>query len=335
MEVAARALRAPRRSSVTFYDLASLAKPLVTAPLAHAYLDLDADRRFQLGFHDRESPLTVRQLLSHSAGLPPWLPYTGEPLAAQLRRTPLPGNHPLLRTAEIGVSTYSDQGYRLIAELLESELGLSWKQLGAAASGLSAAPWHQAPTLIPAGQDEAAWRMAEPNLGFPRAHSHLPHDANARAGMIGHAGFGATADQLRECLERWMAARWPDPMAVDIAQDADGESWGLGLQRATASYSDLLAGIPPGRAGVHVIESSSTEFSVIPPQATGTPAATSFWQHLAYAGPALFVRLEDRCCIALLCHRAGPAGELLSLDQLRARRRRMLQTVPEEKLQQG
>ncbi|MDE3246576.1 MAG: beta-lactamase family protein, partial [Acidobacteriota bacterium] len=260
---------------MTIYDLASLAKPLVTAPLAHAYLDLDLDRRWQLGFHDRGKPLTVRQLLSHSAGLPPWLPYTGEPLAAQLRRTPLPGEHALLKTAEIGVSTYSDLGYRLVAELLEMELGLSWKQLGAAASGLSPAPWNEAPTPIPPGQDAAAWAIAGPDLACPEPGPHLPHDANARAGMIGHAGFGASREQLESSLEKWMAARWPDRMAVDTAQDADGGSWGLGLQRATASYSDLLAGIPLGRPGVHLLESSPRKIST-PPQATEAPTATGF-----------------------------------------------------------
>jgi CubicO group peptidase (beta-lactamase class C family) len=68
------------------FDLASLTKPLVTAPLALAYLNLNVDRRWQLGFHDREGPLTVRQLLSHSAGLPPWRPFTGERVADQVQR---------------------------------------------------------------------------------------------------------------------------------------------------------------------------------------------------------------------------------------------------------
>ena len=314
-----------------FYDLASLTKPLITAVLAHAYLDLDEDRRWHLGFHDRENPLTVRQLLSHSAGLPPWLPYTGEPLAAQLRRTPLPGNHPLLKTAEVGVPTYSDLGYRLIAELLEKELALPWKQLGAAASGLSPAPWNEAPTPIPPGQDAAAWAIAEPSLAFPEPDSHLPHDANARAGMIGHAGFGTTAEQMRECLERWMAARWPNRMAVETAHTQDGETWGLGLQRATAPYADILARIPLGAGGVHVIESSSPELPVTTSPTPEMTASTTFWQHLAYTGPALFVRMEDRCCIALLCHRAGPTGELLNLDQLRARRRNFLQSILDDR----
>lgn len=308
---------------MTFYDLASLTKPLVTAVLAHAYLDLDADRRWQLGFHDRERPLTVRQLLSHSAGLPPWLPYTGEPLAAQLRRTPLPGIHSLLRTAEIGVSTYSDLGYRLIGELLEMELSLPWKQLGAAASSLSPAPWNEAPIPSPPGQDSAAWVIAEPDLAFPEFDSWLPHDGNARAGMIGHAGFGASRSQLGISLEKWMAARWPDRLAVETARSEDGDIWGLGLQRATAPYADLLGRIPLGASGIHVEESLSKSLSE-PVPTTEIHSPTAFWQHLAYTGAALFVRLEDRFCMALLCHRIGPGGELLSLDQLRERRRRML-----------
>ena len=308
---------------MTFHDLASLTKPLVTAVLAHAYLDLDADRRWQLGFHDREKPLTVRQLLSHSAGLPPWLPCTGESLSSQLRRTPLPGNHSLLKTAGIGVSTYSDLGYRLIAELLEMELALPWKQLGATASGLSPAPWNETPTPIPPGQDSEAWAIAEPRLACPGPDSQLPHDANARAGMIGHAGFGASKKQLETSLEKWMAARWPDRMAIETARSADGEIWGLGLQRATAPYADLLARIPLGATGTHVVESLSSSLSG-PVPTPEMPAATTFWQHLAYTGAAVFVRPEDRCCVALLCHRAGPGGELLSLELLRDRRRRLL-----------
>ncbi len=308
---------------MTFYDLASLAKPLVTAPLAHAFLDLDADRRWQLGFHDRATPLTVRQLLSHSAGLPAWLPYTGEPLVAQLRRTPLPGAHPLMGATTVGVSTYSDLGYRLVAELLAAELGLAWKQLGQAVSGLSPAPWTPAPTELTAGQDLAAWRIAEPGLPYPEAAPGLPHDANARAGMVGHAGFGATAPQLRECLVRWMASRCPDSMAIDSAQDEGGAVWGLGLQRATEPYADLLARIPLGAMGIHVEASNSASWPA-PVDSAGMPGPATFWQHLAYTGAALFVRLEDRCCVALLCHRAGPDGQLLNLAQLRERRRGML-----------
>ena len=235
----------------------------------------------------------------------------------------MPGNHSLLKEAKIGVSTYSDLGYRLIAELLEAELGLSWKQLGAAASGLGPAPWNETPMSLPPGQDSAAWALAEPGLAYPESDPHRPHDANARVGMIGHSGFGASRKQLEISLEKWMLARWPDRMAVETARSEDGEIRGLGLERATAPYTDLLARIPLGATGTHMVESLSNSLPEAIPAAE-MPAATAFWQQLAYPGSAIFVRLEDRCCVALLCHRAGPGGELLSLAQLRQRRRRML-----------
>ena len=302
-----------------FYDLASLTKPLVTAPLALAFLDLDADRRWTLGFNDREAPLTVRQLLSHSSGLPPWRPYTDEPVAAQLRRA-VP-EHPLLRPASAGLATYSDLNYRLLAELLEAECGVPWARLGEA-SGLSAAPWTSALTEVPDGPDAAAWSLAT-DLPWPPRHPHLPHDSNARAGMPGHAGFGTTAPQLRAALARWVAAGWPARMAVATAEGEDGARWGLGLQVAFSSggrFGQLLSRIAPG-PGVHVLEDSTETAPPTAPLLEPEPGAPSdWWYHTGYTGPALFYRPKDQCCLALLMHRRGPGGELLDVDRIRARR---------------
>ena len=305
---------------MTFFDLASLAKPLVTATLAHAFLDLDADRRWALGFHDRAEPLTVRQLLSHSAGLPPWAPYTGEPLAEQLRLGLPTGSHPLFASAKAGEATYSDLGYRLIGELLEGELGLSWKQLGQGATGLSAAPWREAPRVLPAGPDAEAWPLAT-DLPMPKMDPHWPHDANARAGMPGHAGFGATAGQLEGWLRRWIAAGWPARMAVETAVSAEGAHWGLGLQRVLPGpYLEALGGLslPPGSLQV-LVDSTEALPSSPPTQGAELSPSEPWWYHLAFTGPALFVRPSDGTCVALLCHRAGPAG-LLDAEGLRARR---------------
>lgn len=307
-----------------FYDLASLAKPLVTAPLALAFLDVDADRRWVLGFHDRESPLTVRQLLAHSSGLPPWRPFTGEAAAAQLRR-PV-GAHPLLRPPTPGLATYSDLNYRLLAELLEAETGLPFARLGSA-SGLSPAPWTEPPTPIPAGPDTVAWGLAT-DLPLPPQDPHLPHDANARAGMAGHAGFGATAPQLQPVLARWVAAGWPARMAVAAAEGEGGSRWGLGLQVAfgdAGHFGQLLSKLPPA-LGLRVIEDGTED---APPAATPpaqSPLAPSgWWYHLGYTGPALFYRPADGSCIALLLHRRGPGGALLEAEALRSRRWQVLE----------
>lgn len=308
---------------MTFHDLASLAKPLVTATLAHAFLDLDADRRWVLGFHDRPEPLTVRMLLSHSSGLPAWRPFTGEAVAAQLRRSLDEGAHPLLARSPVGEARYSDLNYRLLGELLEAELGLPWKRLGAAL-GLHPAPWAEPPVPVPPGPDREAWALATA-APFPEASPELPHDANARAGMIGHAGFGATAAQLRACLEGWVGADWPGRMAAPVARTLDGTVWGLGLQQVMTGpgrFAALLDRLPLGALPRPVvIEWTSEALSPPAPPLEGPPGPPSgWWLHTGFTGPVLFFRPADGACLALLVHRRGPAGELLDLEALRGRR---------------
>ncbi len=312
-----------------FFDLASLTKPLVTAPLALQHLDLDADRRTQLGFQDRPVPLTVRQLLSHSAALPVWLPYTGEPLAEQLRRGIPEGRHPLFRWGTQGLAVYSDLGYRLLAELLELEKRRAFNELGKDATGLLPAPWPEPAQAIPDGPDAEAWSIAEPDHPVPPRAENLPQDANARAGMSGHAGFGGTALQMKVWLQQWAGSRIPCRMAVETARAADGTVWGLGLQRVFDGawhFGQLLSRIPLGIQGTHVL--ASTEETLPEPLPTPKPGAgrpSAFWMHFGYTGPALFIRPEDGLCLCLLLHRRGPKGEIIDLDTLRARRWRMLE----------
>ncbi len=305
---------------MTFYDLASLTKPLLTAPLAHAFLDLDADRRFALGFHDREEPLTARQMLCHASGLTPWRPFTGEAVAVQLRR-PVSG-HALLRDAKPDEATYSDLGYRLLAELIEAETRVPFAKLGAAMSGLAPAPWRDAPVQVPDGPDAEAWRAVEPGLAVPPPHARLPHDLNARAGMVGHAGFGGTARQVRNWLSLW-SSQWAVCMCVEASREADGSVWGLGLRRAhhgSGRFAELLARLPMG-VGLQVIEDATTAFSAPAPVLGLEPGpASDWWCHFGFTGPAVFFRPSDGACLALLLHRLGPAGELLDAEGLRARR---------------
>ena len=311
------------QGATVFYDLASLTKPLVTAPLALAFLDLDADRRWALGFHERDTPLTVRQLLSHRSGLPPWRPYTGESVAVQLRRE-VP-EHPLLRLATPGLATYSDLNYRLLAELLEAETGIPFTKLGQA-SGLSAAPWPLAPTAVPDGPDAVAWTLATQQSPPPQ-DPFRPQDCNARAGMQGHAGFGTTAPQVHQALARWVAAGWPQRMATETSKGENATRWGLGLQVAfigQGRFGQLLSRFHPG-PGLHVLEDSTQAMPQPAPALDDAPGAPSaWWFHLGYTGPALFYRPSDRCCIALLLHRQGPSGQLLDAEALRARRWQML-----------
>jgi hypothetical protein len=72
---------------------------------------------------------------------------------------------------------------------------------------------------------------------------------------------------------------------------------------------------------VHVRVAADTRLSPPAPPEEGQPGEPSpFWFHLGYTGPALFVRPDTGLCLAILAHRLGPSGELLSREQLRDRR---------------
>jgi CubicO group peptidase (beta-lactamase class C family) len=216
--------------------------------------------------------------------------------------------------------------YRLLAEVLETETGVLFAKLGEP-SGLSPAPWTVAPTEIPDGPDAAAWALAT-TATLPPRDPHCPHDANARAGMAGHAGFGTTAPQLRLALARWVAAGWPDRMAVEVADGEQGARWGLGLQMLFAGrgrFGQWLSKVPLG-SGIHVLEEPTEAAPPPAPPVDGDAGLHSgWWFHLGYTGPALFYRPSDQCCVALLLHRRGPGGALLDAEALRARRWEILE----------
>ena len=405
-----------------FYDLASLAKCLVTAPLSLQHLDLDIDRREQLGFVGehlhRDEPLTARMLLSHQSGLPPWLPYNNEDTVAQLvLNFDKYGAHTLLRRGKVGTSTYSDLNYRSLGELLVLEQGKSYREL-AKGKGLSHQPWthllpqkqvhgqaqyqdredHQQqqegreeqqqqqkneagfdyntgtdtgtaiaedigesegeggealgfPFFIPDGPDKETWAIASKDglLSYPLRRVYLPHDANSRAGMLGHAGFGANKQQFTTCLTNWLQEGWPQKQAITHCIADDGYTqWGLGLLRCMdgcGKYGDILMELE-GIEGVLqndsvvVIEDSTTELASesIPLAAFSSSTSTStaatgscftdnsgvgnpcnWWMHTGFTGPIVFVHPIKCIVIGLLMHRRGPHGELIDIDKRRAR----------------
>ena len=121
-------------TSSTRFDLASLTKPLVTAPLCMAavqrgLLSLDDPvSRFLPGPVPRDKEgITVRRLLSHSSGLPPYQPFylklielppeeRRNALLSMILETPLdapPGK----------AASYSDLGYMLLGMILEDLMG--------------------------------------------------------------------------------------------------------------------------------------------------------------------------------------------------------------------
>lgn len=202
----------------TIFDLASLTKvtatlPCILALTAAGEMGLDDEvRRFRPAFAGPgKDQVTVRQLLTHTSGLPDhrkYYEYLHE--AAAVRAAVLA--EPL--AAEPGsVVRYSDLGFILLGEIVETVAGSA---LGDVARLLVFDPLGMPDTMYlpPAG---LADRMAatEPVAGTAKvgpakvgpAKVGTVHDENAEAlgGIAGHAGLFGTAHDLARYAAAWVA----------------------------------------------------------------------------------------------------------------------------------
>ncbi|HBD09748.1 MAG TPA: serine hydrolase [Syntrophobacteraceae bacterium] len=305
------ASEAPRVTAETWFDLASLTKPLVTASLSMAavsrgWLDLDAPLNDLLRNHSvplDKAPITLRQLLNHCSGLPAYRPYYRRLMEATpaVRRETLVSwvlQEPMLGSPE-SVAAYSDLGFMLIAEILEQCLAMP---LDVAAVKLLFEPLGirdlrfqtTAPlgTSADEGGDEAAMVVTrfvrtELCLWRRRQLAGEVHDENAYAlgGVAGHAGlFGNTRGVYRwlnflwDVHEERTSSPWFSP---EVVQDfwrrqelVAGSTWALGFD--TPSSEDSSAG---------------ARFS---PHSVG---------HLGFTGTSFWLDLDHEIMIILLTNR--------------------------------
>ena len=212
-------------SEETVFDLASLTKPLATSValmrfVAEKKVRLD-DRisRFFPNFGTcGKTATTIRQLLSHSSGLPAWQPYYEE-LRTQKKK--------ITRLATLGSQSardfiyaqiqrekaeyepgsrvlYSDLGFMLLGALIEDMSGLSldqycWNKIYRPL-GLQATGFINLETLRQK-KYETATEMIAPTERCPwrgRVLCGEVHDDNAYAmgGVAGHAGLFAPIDEV-------------------------------------------------------------------------------------------------------------------------------------------
>ncbi len=200
----------------TVFDLASLTKPLATTPmLLSCSLSWSSTLRDIWG---GEAPpdkraVTLKQLLTHSAGMPAWrayfktllpLPVAERPSALKslILQEPLeyqPGSQAL----------YSDLGYMLLGVMLEERRGddlqTLYKQVQQAA-GVENKLFY-----LPIGQkipENIAGCGTMPELGRDIIKGQV-EDENAFAlnGVAAHAGLFGTAHGVKETLQKMFA--WP------------------------------------------------------------------------------------------------------------------------------
>jgi len=201
-----------------FFDLASLTKALVTAPLVHRVLaerglSLDVPVA-QLGvfpaFPSQVLRSTARQLLEHEAGLPFWrnlwlgtLTPRGTEVGAARERL----HRSVAETSgTLGAFCYDDLGYMYLAFLLERLTGASLPTLFSSlllSLGLSR-------SLLSFGP------LASPSSHYiPTAYCRIrnrwlcgeAHDENAAAlgGYSGHAGLFGSGEAVEAFLQRYLS----------------------------------------------------------------------------------------------------------------------------------
>ena len=283
-----------RVTAETFFDLASLTKPLVTATVAMALVSrgaLSLEARvvtlvpaFDTG-DPRRRDVTVRDLLAHASGLPAWRPlYLAH--AGRAAITAAAVREPLER-APGSASVYSDLGFLVLGAALEvaggAPLEAQWAPL-CEAMGLAAsyAPLQMGFAVA------ATERTFGAGPGGGGLLEGVVHDENARAmgGIAPHAGlFGRATDVLAwaRALLEVRAARSPLPIAPEVLEafwspsGVAGSSWCLGFDRPSAVGSSAGA--------------------LLSRQAVG---------HLGFSGTSVWIDPARALVIVLLANRVHP-----------------------------
>jgi CubicO group peptidase (beta-lactamase class C family) len=256
----------------TLYDLASLTKPLVTGLLCSrrveaGELTLDSSVAHYLAEFDRtdKQDITVRELLTHTSGLPAWKPLyilaEGEPeraagAIANLKLEYKPGNRVI----------YSDLGFILLGLLLERMTGSRLAQLAhqeiieslklqrtffnperAMQTGIAACELGNTYERQMYSEAEASnyrdWRQ---ELIWGEVH-----DGNAHflGGAAGHAGLFSTASETFLLAQQFLAgeSRLLKPETCKLfrqdmtsgLEEARSLSWQLGATKDSSAGPDL------------------------------------------------------------------------------------------------
>jgi CubicO group peptidase (beta-lactamase class C family) len=294
----------------TVFDLASLTKPLATvlavmALVKRGWLNLEqpcGELCPHLAGTDK-ARITLRQLLNHSAGLPPWRPYfmTLRRIDAGLKRTVLHqllANEPLLWSPGRR-SEYSDLGYMVLQQVVEAVIGSGLDAFVEAEiyrplhiGGLFFCPLSQRRGRV---EDYAATQLCpwRAKLLVGRVDDD---NAYAMGGVGGHAGLFGTADGVAALLQALLAAD----------QDGDGgECFEPALVRAFFKSGD----------------SRRWALGFDTPSATGSSAGRYFpgesVGHLGFTGTSFWMHRQQRVIVVLLTNRVHPWRYTAGIRQFR------------------
>lgn len=308
----------PRGESVqssTVYDLASLTKPLVTVTSVLLLVQrgrLRFDDSIQTHLSELETaPIgqaTIRDLLTHSAGLPGWRPLyerleskglekgRGQPAVIRQAVLQLIRDEPLIY-GRGERSLYSDLGFILLGLAIERVTSLTLDQQfqSAVAGPLEAQPLLFAPlTGVPS--EEAMKRSVQSSRIAPtewdewrgRLLQGEVHDENAAAmgGVAGHAGLFGTAEAVLAITGAWLRAYCKRSSILEgelvrkftkRQSDIPESSWALGWDTPSA------------------------------PSSSGSFFSPESFGHLGYTGTSIWIDPQRELEVVLLSNRIHPS----------------------------
>lgn len=215
------------------YDLASLTKVLCTTELA---LRVVAADRLALDAGDPRLPsgVTLRHLLQHASGWPPWRPfYELVPPGPDRREAIVRAVFatPVERPPGAG-HAYSDLGFIALAALLEDALGARVDRL-----------W----------RGPLRWGDARSQT-TGEGRGGAVNDLNARAmgGVAGHAGLYGSAAEVARVASRWLDGTLPEPWVRRFFTERGPGSHALGWDTPSPGGASSAGDSAPADAVGHL-----------------------------------------------------------------------------------
>lgn len=303
-------------SADTWYDLASLTKPLVVGTLC-----LLAIRRSLVGLHQsvgelvsevgdrRLSSVTVAQLLGHAAGLPAWLPLYGLSDDSSSVQSAVLGLEP---EWEPGTRVeYSCVGYFVLGWILERVFSCSLNEAFGCEvlrplelqAELGYLPNPRRVKLAGIALDAEAERRLCVELGFearrlPPLSPGLPEDGNARflGGVSGNAGLFGTAWGVYRLASQYLrgSSRLFEDDEIDLAR------------------SSLAAGPEQLRA-------IGWQLAPSPGCSAGPALSAEAFGHTGHTGASLWIDPVNEAILVLLTNRNHPGFRDVELHPVRRR----------------
>jgi CubicO group peptidase (beta-lactamase class C family) len=268
----------------TLFDVASLTKVLATLPAVLVLLEQGAFRLddrvgqfFPAFAGGGKDDVRIRHLLTHTAGLAPWLPLE-QVEGTRQERIERVLTAPLQETPGQSV-IYSDLSFILLGEIVTAVSGLPLDRFVRerifGPLGLPTATFNPAPDL----RERCAATEYREHLGHHQVGEVHDQRATCLGGVAGHAGLFASAAEVAACGQMWLRGGAPVLAPATVA----------------AATRDLTPGMADARGLGWMVLRPGAEL-----MSCGDLFTPGSFGHTGFTGTSLWVDPARQLVVALL-----------------------------------